>query len=756
MSSEITVPYAFVPLSKWVYIPEWSYRVSHDIPLEESLSGAIDLRLKNSTELCVGGSGNKSDKSNTVNWATTPDGKLIIPGSSIKGMLRNIIEIAGFGKFSGFVNRKTSFRELKTNTRYMERYGNYAQEAAFLDRDEQGWFIRTCKCARIYNSEINEKLFNKREVIKNYDPKRGKNVSRTQGGSVPQQTAIEKYDLAMKNGQQDILDHLFSAKIEDMNVQTGIKKKATLTADGKETGYIVFCNLRIVADLKNPEKYDYSYFYYDVKQEKIRIKKDEIIRNFQSSQEPELIKFLFSRHNKELGIPVWVMKTGKEIKELGICRMPRLMNTYSVDDLAKKQQGNFQKEHLFDLAEILFGTIYNGQEINVNMSLKSRICCSDFISEKSENTVSRKMCLQGPKISFNNAYLTNGTYSDDTNLSGWKRYKILNQLYIPESDVIDSQKSNVHFANPGTKFNGTIVFHNLSRIELGALLWCINFMQQEGCFHSLGHGKPYGAGAVLFDNIKLRFPSYEKNISADINEYMDLFVKHMNSQYPAIAGAVDPWLNSPQIMNLKSIAQIHDAPQGKIYNELNEFKGIKNNETYLQYEMLVEDNTDPKKVSSIPDYIPVGLLTDVLKLPVEVVGKDLKKKWDEEKEEKRLNSLNLSEEEKVLFKEIKELKDKLDDICEDGNYDESVPKIKSNLPLQQIKEKFKRHFEKIKNDPEMDSLIISSFFKLYTSRGLEPQLFKISDKIKKKEPAKKAEIENMKKEFNELKEKIQF
>lgn len=754
MSSEITVPYAFVPLSKWVYVPEWSYRVSHDIPLDESLSGAIDLRLKNSTELCVGGSGNKSDKSNTVKWAATPDGKLIIPGSSIKGMLRNIIEIAGFGKFSGFVNRKTSFRELKTKSDYMNRYSSYTQEAAFLDRDEQGWFVRTCKCARLYNREINEKLFNKKEVIKNYDPKCGKNESKKQGGSVPQQTAIKKYELAVNNGQQDILEHQYSAKIEDINAISGIKKKAILASDGKETGYIVFCNLRIVADLKNPEKYDYSYFYYDVKQEKIRINDDEIIRNFQSSQEPELIKFLFSKHNKKLGIPVWVMKTGREIKELGICRMPRLMNTYSVKDLAENQQGNFQKEHLYDLAEILFGTIYTGSEINVNMSLKSRICCSDFISEKSENTVSRKMCLQGPKISFNNAYLTKGTYSTvDTNLSGWKRYKILNQLYIPENEVTDSQESNVYFTNPGTIFNGTIVFHNLSMIELGALLWSINFMQQDGCFHSLGHGKPYGAGAVLFDNIKLRFPSYEKNVSTDINEYMDLFVKHMNGQYPAKDGAIDPWLNSPQIENLKSIAQIHSDLPDKIYNKLDDFRDIKNNGTYLEYEETVEDNTDPKKVSSIPDYIPVGLLTDVLKLPEKIVGKELVEKWKKEKEEKRLNSLNLSEEEKILIKEINELEGKLFDLCGNDKYDESVPKIKSNLPLQQIKEKFKRHFEKIKKGNEIDSLVISSFIKLYTSRGLEPLIFKISDKIKKNE-AKKAEIENMKNEFNELKKKI--
>ena len=104
--TQLVVPYDFVSLSKWIYSPDWSYQVSHDIPFEDSVSGRIDLTLKNDTPMCVGGYGGvntgKKNKSGEVRWEHTPDGRCIIPGSSIKGMLRNIVEIACFGKFCRF------------------------------------------------------------------------------------------------------------------------------------------------------------------------------------------------------------------------------------------------------------------------------------------------------------------------------------------------------------------------------------------------------------------------------------------------------------------------------------------------------------------------------------------------------------------------------------------------------------------------------------------------------------------------------
>ena len=50
----VTAPYHFVPLSKWVYMPDWAHIVSHDVPFEDGVSGVIDYHLTNHTPLCVG------------------------------------------------------------------------------------------------------------------------------------------------------------------------------------------------------------------------------------------------------------------------------------------------------------------------------------------------------------------------------------------------------------------------------------------------------------------------------------------------------------------------------------------------------------------------------------------------------------------------------------------------------------------------------------------------------------------------------
>jgi len=46
----------------------------------------------------------------------------------------------------------------------------------------------------------------------------------------------------------------------------------------------------------------------------------------------------------------------------------------------------------------------------------------------------------------------------------------------------------------GTKFKEIIRFHNLKRVELGALISTITFANGDNCYHSIGLGKPYGYG----------------------------------------------------------------------------------------------------------------------------------------------------------------------------------------------------------------------------------------------------------------------
>lgn len=49
---------------------------------------------------------------------------------------------------------------------------------------------------------------------------------------------------------------------------------------------------------------------------------------------------------------------------------------------------------------------------------------------------------------------------------------------------------------PGNVFEFTVDFDNLAPVELGALLWVLQTMGAEGCYHRLGYAKPLGFGSV--------------------------------------------------------------------------------------------------------------------------------------------------------------------------------------------------------------------------------------------------------------------
>jgi len=54
MAPQLHTPYRFVPLSRWIYMPDWSPLVSHDHPFEDGVSGVLRYTLKNVTPLLVG------------------------------------------------------------------------------------------------------------------------------------------------------------------------------------------------------------------------------------------------------------------------------------------------------------------------------------------------------------------------------------------------------------------------------------------------------------------------------------------------------------------------------------------------------------------------------------------------------------------------------------------------------------------------------------------------------------------------------
>ena len=96
MSDPARAPYNFVPLNKKVLVSNGITNYSKF----EGLSGFIDIQIEAKSPLFIRGASN---------LFVNNDGQPYIPGSSLRGMVRNMVNITSFGKLKQFNNR-TLFR----------------------------------------------------------------------------------------------------------------------------------------------------------------------------------------------------------------------------------------------------------------------------------------------------------------------------------------------------------------------------------------------------------------------------------------------------------------------------------------------------------------------------------------------------------------------------------------------------------------------------------------------------------------------
>ena len=113
----IKAPFNFVPLSEKVFFPDWADQISQDIPFSDGLSGTIELKITAESPIFVRNGHNREDKeaknADYKSFSKTPDGKYFIPGTSIKGAIRNVLEIMSFGKMSKVADNRYSIRDLQ-------------------------------------------------------------------------------------------------------------------------------------------------------------------------------------------------------------------------------------------------------------------------------------------------------------------------------------------------------------------------------------------------------------------------------------------------------------------------------------------------------------------------------------------------------------------------------------------------------------------------------------------------------------------
>lgn len=251
-------------------------------------------------------------------------------------------------------------------------------------------------------------------------------------------------------------------------------------------------------------------------------------------------------------IPVFFIVDKNGRKQIGLTRFFKVLHEKSVGDLLRAsghERGRKESANDItpDMAESLFGHVWEPDEVLTDracpnpgtLARKGRVA---FGFAKAVSPVKRSAkivtVMAAPRASFAPFYLQ-GREKDwspadgSTRLAGRKRY--IPRFTAPNpadavyraaedqitrlektADELKKMTSTLVFLEPETSgdmlFRGEIRLHNVTDVEIGALLWTLTHGGDPAkpYRHMMGRGKPFGAGQMRVHRLHLKLVSNHK------------------------------------------------------------------------------------------------------------------------------------------------------------------------------------------------------------------------------------------------------
>jgi CRISPR-associated protein (TIGR03986 family) len=290
----------------------------------------------------------------------------------------------------------------------------------------------------------------------------------------------------------------------------------------------------------------------------------------------------------------------------GLTRLYRKPHKLSVGDVLRQQQPTLatldahgKPVHQMDFAEHLFGFVHEWKDLTegLNVAMDPDFVPPDAISRRGRIAVGFALAdkdgfrawpdqpievvMGAPKPSYAPFYLS-GPEKDWSNpksrLAGRKQYlvrhdgkedaqKALKTALVATKSEQNSadQTSKVSFVVPASeqaRFRGDIRLTNVSQAEIGAVLWALGFGGDEKARHLMGRAKPFGAGQVRADHVALHIRDNPNPIRwtpqlgpGPVADYLTAFAADIAGRV-GLAGA-QAWAESPQVTDLLAVARPH-------------------------------------------------------------------------------------------------------------------------------------------------------------------------------------------------------
>ena len=530
-------PYNFIPLPDEVAKVNLEELAPHDRYLTDKghFTGRIECRLETHTPLFIRGQmpldefskpdqdkKNRSYKDSRPGFYRDPaTGQPMIPGSSLRGMLRTMVEIVSYGKFVPVSNRAVYYRSVADKTSIRQQYKESIESSrtGWIVEDQDGFAIRPVP-------EVAGRTFYR--VSDKFAQAKG----------IPFVSIFDTKGYMDKGPQ--IVDVYFLRGDDDRVVDISAHGGLNFVPGA------MICSGLMGDPLKKRSKKNHWVIPKVNKtsgEQLLRIS-DEIVADIKNSITEYQKTGDLDKENGPLqdGMPVFfVTGEGESVIAIGHTANFRLPYLQSGSQIAARLRDmvpdDLQDPNDIDFAEALFGyakssKVFPGKarayagRVQVGHAKLSDPAIDPWLA--SEAIIPK--ILSSPKPTSYQHYLTQPTpdelrWKDNKNQSrrhvelthygsaqenaeprGYKGYwhqasvQSAKDFQADPEEVEDhkTQYTRIQPVKAGTSFQFTLHFQNLTQVELGALLWALRLPgnPDDKRYHRLGMGKPLGLGSV--------------------------------------------------------------------------------------------------------------------------------------------------------------------------------------------------------------------------------------------------------------------
>lgn len=448
-------------------------------------SGKIKCSLKNLTPIFIG---NKTDEKEEKTLILKVEGteKYIIPASTLKGEIRNIIEVLTTSCIKNVEEERLDYRGAAGG-----RKNVFGIIKKFPTANDDGIII-----------EADKVKVNRKKVLSNYKP-----------GFYPIKVAnnllvkdyIKRAKLKpnYKKGEDD--PNAINSTNEFNKVQQGGTLNATLWVSS-------FIPNKKYEKLLIPNEKHYSFTKSDYKDLLYLIKQR---KEAEEKKPPKDREDFYIDELKEGDTIIFEVNEKDKIENFSFSEIPRLRYKMSPLDLVPKEFHPCTSEELC-FACRMFGTIgdhtenKNGEKKQEKItSMSSKVFISDALSINNKSKeLEKKLILKSlgePHPSLTRFYLeNNGDFKEGSKIRGRKFYwhhqdkigagkNYTNYLKTISDSAPSTTNSTIWFLEPEQNFEFEVAFKNLTDEELGILIYSLEL--EKDLLHKFGKAKAFGFGS---------------------------------------------------------------------------------------------------------------------------------------------------------------------------------------------------------------------------------------------------------------------